>query len=125
MDEKRTLLDSIDLPDSLNLQWEDPSTVIYVRVLMAIARTLQRQGNRKLSDLAALRMWVIEHLGIAYRGYLELDLGTLEPSAKIAVTVGQSSILVPHIAVPMMMARTEKFDIELEGQIVPVTYIHR
>ena len=82
------------------------------------------QGNRKLSDLATLRMWLIEHLGVAYRGYLELDPVTLEPSAKIAVTVGQSSLLVPPIPVPMMLARTEKLEVELGGQIVPLTYIH-
>ena len=118
------MVDSIDLPDALNLQWAEPSTVVYVRVPITIARTLQRQGNRKLSDLSTLRSWLIEHLGVAYRGYLELDPATLEPSAKIAVTVGQSSLLVPPIAVPMMMARTEKFEVELGGQIVPVIYIH-
>lgn len=116
--------DTIDLPESLNLQWSEPSTVVYVRVPMTIARTLPRQGNRKLSDLATLRMWLIEHLGVAYRGYLELDPVTLEPSAKIAVTVGQSSLLVPPIPVPMMLARTEKLEVELGGQIVPLTYIH-
>ena len=115
---------NLQLPEGLNLQWPDPSTVIYVRVPMAIARTLQRQGNRKLSDLATLRLWLIEHLGVAYRGYLELDPVTLEPSAKIAVTVGQSSMLVPPIQVPMMMARTEKLEVELGGQIVPVIYVH-
>ncbi len=118
------MTDAIDLPKSLNLQWSEPSTVIYVRVPMTIARTLQRQGNRKLSDLATLRMWLIEHLGVAYRGYLELDAVTLEPSAKIAVTVGQSSLLVPPIPVPMMLARTEKLEVELGGKVVPLTYIH-
>lgn len=117
-------VENIDLSVELNLQWTEPSTVIYVRVPITIARTLQRQGNRKLSDLATLRLWLIEHLGVAYRGYLELDPATLEPSAKIAVTVGQSSLLVPPIAVPMMMARSEKFEVELGGQIVPVIYMH-
>ena len=116
--------DTINLPESLNLQWSEPSTVVYVRVPMTIARTLQRQGNRKLSDLATLRMWLIEHLGVAYRGYLELDPVTLEPSAKIAVTVGQSSLLVPPIPVPMMLSRTEKLEVELGGKVVPLTYIH-
>src|SRR5699024_10142749 len=59
-----------------------------------------------------------------YRGYLELDPVTLEPSAKIAVTLGQSSLLVPPIPVPMMMGRTEKLEVELGGQVVPVTYVH-
>lgn len=118
------MTNTIDLPETLNLQWPEPSTVIYVRVPMSMARTLQRQGNRKLSDLSTLRQWLVEHLGVAYRGYLELDPVSLEPSAKIAVTIGQSSILVPPIPVPMMMARTERLEIELGGQVVPVTYVH-
>lgn len=117
-------VDAIDLPASLNLQWSDPSTVVYVRVPMTIARTMQRQGTRKLSDLSTLRMWLAEHLGVAYRGYLELAPTTLEPSAKIAITVGDSSMLVPPIPVPMMMTRTETLQIELGGQVVPVTYVH-
>ena len=113
-----------DLPAELNLQWSEPSTVAYVRVPMAIARTAQRQGNRKLSDLATLRMWIIEHLGVAYRGYLELESETLEPIAKIAVTIGASAMLVPPVLVPMMMARTETIQVELGGEIVDMTYVH-
>lgn len=118
------IVSALDLPPELNLQWPDPSTVVYVRVPMSIARTLQRRGNRKLCDLATLRTWLIEHLGVAYRGFLELDPVTLEPSAKIAVTIGQSSLLVPPVQVPMMMARTEQFNVELGGTVVPATYIH-
>lgn len=117
-------VDALDLPQGLHLQWPDPSTVVYVRVPMVIARTLQRQSNRKLSDLATLRLWLVEHLGVAYRGYLEVDKATLEPSAKIAVTIGSNSLLVPPIEVPMMMAEEEKMELELGGQVVPVTYIH-
>ena len=113
-----------DLPPELNLQWPDPSTIICVRVPMVIARTAQRQGNRKLSDLATLRVWLAEHLGVAYRGYLELDSQTLEPSAKIAVTVGASTMLVPPVSVPIMMARTEQLQLELGGQIITMTYMH-
>lgn len=40
-------VENIDLSVGLNLQWTEPSTVIYVRVPITIARTLQRQGNRK------------------------------------------------------------------------------
>ena len=76
---------------------------------MTIARTMQRQGNRRLTDLATMRTWLIEHLGVAYRGFLSLDSETLEPSAKIVVTVGDSAVLVPPIHIPMMMTHTEHF----------------
>lgn len=117
-------VDQIDLPKELHLQWADPSTVIYVKVPITIARTLQRRGTRKLSDLSTLRLWLLEHLGVAYRGYLELDPITLEPSAKIAITIGHNSVLVPPVSVPMMMACEEKFEIELGGDLVSLVYIH-
>lgn len=118
------LVDTLDLPKGMNLHWSEPSTVVCVRSPMAIARTMQRQGNRRGTDLASLSAWLVEHLGVAYRGYLELDSQTLEPSAKIAVTVGDSTVLVPPIHVPMMMTRTEYFQVELGGQVVPLTYVY-
>ena len=118
------LADAPDLPAGLDLQWPEPSTVIRIRVPMTIARTLQRQGNRRLSDLVTLRSWLVEHLGVAYRGYLELDSQTQEPGAKIAVTVAGSSLFVPPVPVPMMMARAEHLQVELGGQIVTMTYVH-
>lgn len=117
-------VDTLDLAPGLNLHWADPSTVVCVRVPMTIARTMQRQGNRRLTDLATMRTWLIEHLGVAYRGYLMLDSETLEPSAKIVVTVGDSAVLVPPIHVPMMMTHTEHFQVELGGQIVTLTYVY-
>src|SRR5699024_4101302 len=65
-----------------------------------------------------------EHLGVAYRGFLSLDSKTLETSAKIVVTVGDSAVLVPPIHVPMMMTHTEHFQVELGGQIVTLTYVY-
>lgn len=117
-------VDTLDLAPGLNLHWADPSTVVCVRVPMTIARTMQRQSNRRLTDLATMRTWLIEHLGVAYRGFLSLDSETLEPSAKIVVTVGASAVLVPPIHVPMMMTHTEHFQVELGGQIVTLTYVY-
>ncbi|HJA25459.1 MAG TPA: ATP-binding protein [Candidatus Fournierella merdigallinarum] len=115
---------ALDLQAGLDLQWPEPSTVVCARVLMTIARTLQRQGNRRLSDLVTLRGWLAEHLGVAYRGYLELDSKTLEPSAKIAVTAAGTGMLVPPVPVPMMMTRTEHLQVELGGQSVTLTYVY-
>lgn len=115
---------ALDLPVGSDLHWSEPSTVIHVRVPMTIARTLQRQGNRRLSDLVTLRSWLVEHLGVAYRGWLELDTQTQEPGAKIAVTVAGSCLLVPPVPVPMMLTRAEHIQLELGGHIVPVTYVH-
>ena len=114
----------VDLPLVLNFVWPDPSTVIVMRVPMTIARTLQRQGTRKLSDLATLRTWLIEHLGVTYRGYLEQNSSTMEPAAKMVVTIGTDKKQVPPIQVPMMMTRTERFSVELNGKVIPLVYHH-
>ena len=114
----------VDLPLVLNFVWPDPSTVIVMRVPMTIARTLQRQGTRKLSDLATLRTWLIEHLGVTYRGYLEQNSSTMEPAAKMVVTIGADKKLVPPIHVPMMMTHTERFSVELNGKVIPLVYHH-
>lgn len=76
------LVDTLDLPKGMNLHWSEPSTVVCVRSPMAIARTMQRQGNRRGTDLASLSAWLVEHLGVAYRGYLELDSGLWSPAPK-------------------------------------------
>lgn len=117
-------VDALDLPQNLNLQWPDPSTVVWVRVPARIARTMQRRAGRKVCDLANLRTWLVEHLGVAYRGYLELDPVTLEPGAKMVVTVGESGLLVPPVPVPVMMPHTEKLELELGGQVVTATYVY-
>ncbi len=114
----------IDLSPGLNLQWDEPSTVVWVRVPIYIAHTMQRRSRRKSGDLANMRLWLVEHLGVAYRGYLELDAVTLEPGTKIAVTVGESSMLVPPVPITIMMARTEQLELELGGQVISAIYIH-
>ena len=40
------------------------------------------------------------------------------------VTVGGSTVLVPPIHVPMMLTRTEHFQVELGGQVVTLTYVY-
>ena len=115
---------TLELPAGLNLKWPDPSTVVLMRVPMKVARTVQRQGKQSMTDLVTLRSWLVEHLGVTYRGYLEMDPVMLEPSAKIVVTIGENEVLVPPMPVPMMLAKSEMLQVELNGAVVPIRYTH-
>lgn len=113
--------DAFDLPPNILTEPGTPSTVIKAVVPLSYAQTLQSCGAR-CTDLATLRTWLVEHLGVAYRGYLTPDPTTLEVSAKITVTVGDSHQLVPPVVVPYGTEKTERFQVELGGKIVPVEY---
>lgn len=109
------------LPGGVHLCRPDPRTVICVEVPLSYARTLQTRGG-PCSDAVTLRSWLLEHLGVAYRGYLELDPATMEPSARILLTVGDSTLPVPPIPVPMSNERVQRFTVELGGQPTPIEY---
>ena len=77
-----------------------------------------RQGH----DLETLRSWLVENLGVAYRGFLDLDSRTMESSAKIIAAVGSDAKLVPPIPVPIAGALVRRFTVEMGGQVIPVVY---
>jgi len=99
----------------------DISTLIKVSVRMPFIQTVQGRGA-PTRDLAALRMWLIEHLGVFYRGYLEQDPQTFENTGTIIVSVGNDTLQVPPIPVPLGTVATEYFDVEINGQVYPLTY---
>lgn len=51
----------------------DLSTLIHVPVRLSFLQTVQGRGA-PAKDLNKLRQWLIKHLGVLYRGYLEQDL---------------------------------------------------
>lgn len=115
---------NLDLPTGLELLWPKPATVIIVKVPLLIAKTLQRRGG-KTTDLVSLRDRLVEHLGVAYRGYLDLDPESMEPAAKIVVMVGKDKSgrsLVPPVQVPIRMGMVKRFSLELGGEVVPIEY---
>lgn len=114
----------LDLPAGMNTKWENPSTAILCRVPMSFTATLQRDGQQPLSDLAEIRNWIVEHVGVTYRGYLENDPTTAEPYAKIAVTIGNNENFITPIEVPLMMTQTEHIEVELGGTVMTLQYKH-
>ena len=115
---------ALELPDGINLKWASPSTVILIRVPMRVVRTIQNRKCDTMTDLVTVRSWLVEHLGVTYRGYLEQNPATMEPYAKILITIGKKEMFVPPLMVPMMLVKTERFEVEMNGIVVPLVYTH-
>lgn len=99
----------------------DISTLIQVKVKLSFVQTVQGRGAPS-TDLATLRPWLIEHLGVAYRGFLTLNPTTQETSARISVSIGTDHLAVPPIEVPLGKAEVHYFDIELGGVCYRMEY---
>jgi len=99
----------------------DISTLVKVTVKLSFIQTVQGRGAPS-KDLTTLRKWLIEHLGVLYRGYLEQDSDSYEPSGVIAVSIGTNSQQVPPIQVPMSTMHTKHIDLEIGGNVESLEY---
>lgn len=120
--QEMVILSNVDLPE-LNTLPGSYSTIIKVTVPLSFVQTVQGRGA-KASDLDTLRGWLIEHLGVMYRGYFELEEETGEPSGHIYVSIGQNRKRVQPIKVPMANSNTKRFEIEIGGNIYTLEYIY-
>ena len=101
----------------------DFSTLIWVPVRLRYIQTVQGRGA-PAKDLAVLRDWLIEHLGVMYRGYLEQDGVTYDTGGVIVVSIGTDSVSVPPVQVPFANRTTDYIDVELGGKVHKLTYMH-
>jgi len=115
-----TIEDGVAFPNESFLS-SDYSTIINVRVKLSFLQTVQGRGA-PTSNLATLRTWLIEHLGVAYRGYLELDPVTQDTSARIAVSIGNDRKVVPAVPVPLGNAQTKHISVFINGEEIGITY---
>ena len=97
----------------------DVSTVIHVPVNLSFIQTVQGRGA-PAKDLSKLRSWLVEHLGVFYRGFLGVDPGP--PDGSISVWIGGDRQHVQPIQVPMANSDIEYFDIELGGGMFEIEY---
>lgn len=116
-----TLEDNDDFPKKDFLP-SDISTLIYVETPIDFIRTVQGRG-RTTNNLKTLRTWLIEHLGVLYRGYLEQDKVNFEESGTIIVSIGKDRKKVNPINVPIGNAQVEYIKIELGGETYQLEYI--
>lgn len=99
----------------------DSSMIIKVSVKKSFMQTVQGRGAPS-ENLVILRKWLIEHLGVLYRGYLELDPQTNLPSGSITVSIGTDRLKVPPVPVPIADRKRKYFDIALNGTVYHLTY---
>lgn len=99
----------------------DISTLIKVETNLSFLRTVQGRGG-PTKDLNKLRNWLIEHLGVFYRGYLEQNTETLEIDGAIWVTLDKDRKRVPPVPVPFGNKKTEYFETEISGKIIKLEY---
>ncbi len=92
----------------------DYNTIIHAKVSREFLKTLQGRGART-DNLTPLRLWLIEHLGVTYRGYLDVNQETGLPFGNIFVSIGADKKRVPAIKLPLANSYTERFNIELNG----------
>ena len=109
-----------DFPNSDFLP-SDIGTLIKVPVKLSFVQTVQGRGA-PTKDLENLRQWLIEHIGVHYRGYLEQDNDSHEIAGSIIVSVESHSYRVPPIPVPIGNMTKEYIDIELGGKIYTLEY---
>ena len=99
----------------------DVSTVVMTKVKKTFAQTVQGRGARA-KDLGIFRTYLLEHLGVAYRGYLSLDEETNETKAKIVISIGNDHQSVSPIEVPIANRYTKYFDVVLGDQTYKIKY---
>lgn len=103
---------------------KESSTVIRASVHPDFISTVQRRGHPS-TDLNTLRPWLLEHLGVHYRGYLELSESTGEPLGKIFVGIGNDKERVKPVQVPFLRHEDiAKFDVELDGKVYSMLYTY-
>lgn len=99
----------------------DISTLLKIETNISFFRTVQGRGG-PTKDLNKLRQWLIEHLGVFYRGYLEQDPDTLEIDGVIWVTLNKDRKRVPPVVVPLGNKKIEYIEVEVNGELIKMEY---
>jgi len=134
--EKKTL--SVEGPFALSMEVDDDeefpsmfsnesiSTVVYTQISLEYLQTVQRVG-RKGTNLSSLRSWIVEHLGVMYRGYLT-PVDGIKKLTLILHTIyenGNEDIAgILPIEVPYATRKTEHFKLNFDGEVVDFEYNH-
>lgn len=101
----------------------DVSTVVMTKVKKTYAQTVQGRGART-RDLSRFRQYLLEHLGVAYRGYLSLDEEKNDTKARIEISIGNDHLAVSPINIPIARADRKYFSVELAGKTYKLEYVY-
>jgi hypothetical protein len=92
----------------------DLSTIVYAETSIDYIRTVQGRGG-PTNDIFKLRKWLIEHLGVFYRGYLTQDAKTYDIDGSIKVSINKDRVRVNPVLVPFSNSEIKRFKVELDG----------
>lgn len=111
----------ITLPKGISLAMDEPSTVFLFYISTDIMCTLK--PNAYLSDINPAKcMWLLyEIIGVAYRPLLRKAPG-MPAATKIVLTLSGEEIEVQPLEVPMKNVQEKQFQVEYNGQLVPIVY---
>lgn len=100
-----------ELPYEIN----NVSTIVKAETTLDYIQSAQGRGN-KAENINKLRLWIVEHLGVAYRGYLSQDpKKNYEVDGVIYVSISDDKMKVPPIEIPMEATKSSPFTLELGG----------
>ncbi|WP_090084568.1 ATP-binding protein [Lentibacillus persicus] len=115
------VISGVEFPESKFLP-SNISTLIKLNVKLSFIQTVQGRGARS-QNLSKLRLWLIEHLGVTYRGYLEWNHQTRNVDGNIDVSIKDDIKPVLPIKVPIANSTTVYLnDIELGGTTYNLRY---
>jgi hypothetical protein len=100
------------------------STLIYAETDKDYIRSVQGRGG-PTNDIFKLRKWLIEHIGVLYRGYLTQDPNTYDVDGEIRVSIigeKKDSLRVMPIMVPFSNSKTEYINVNLDGIEYEIEY---
>lgn len=117
---KMELEDNDEFPSNDFLPTEI-STLVYAETTIDFVRTVQGRGG-PTKDLKKLRKWLIEHLGVFYRGYLEQDKDSYEVEGSLVVSIEKDRMRVPPVFVPFSNSTKEYIEVELDGKNYTLEY---
>ncbi|MBI3734414.1 MAG: ATP-binding protein [Chloroflexi bacterium] len=107
---------------------QDISTLVKVSPKVTFLQTVQGRGA-PTEDFVRLRDWLIEHLGVLYRGYLEQNSETLDTSGEtldtsgvIVVSINTIRRQVPPVQVPLGDKKIEYIEVTVGGKLWTLEY---
>jgi hypothetical protein len=92
----------------------DISTLVYAETSIDYIKSVQGRGG-PTNDIFKLRKWLVEHLGIFYRGYLSQDPSTYDVDGNIRVSIDKNRLRVHPVRVPYANSTIEYINVNLEG----------
>ena len=118
-----TIEDNDSFPD-LPYMVNDISTIIQAEVSLDYIQSVQGSRGAKAQDLSKLRTWLLEYLGVTYRGYLLQDQhNNWEIEGTIIVSIDNDKKKVSPIEIPMEGDKQNEIIVELNGKNYTLYYV--